>query len=166
MDASLASSSSVGDSFWPGWTDRGLFLYLVDERTRRVLVPPKHDLYPIHVSAWTTGGAATAAEAYVPLLQTGLGLLQRLNDSVDLFGITGLPHLPDTLFDQVQDAVAGVKAKLHTLMAHAATTHAVADLRGHRLRLLQHFFRQHDPHRYFGGLERPTPRRAIWTIPK
>ncbi|KAF0716138.1 hypothetical protein As57867_003000, partial [Aphanomyces stellatus] len=86
MDASLASSSSVGDSFWPGWTDRGLFLYLVDERTRRVLVPPKHDLYPIHVSAWTTGGAATAAEAYVPLLQTGLGLLQRLNDSVDLFG--------------------------------------------------------------------------------
>ncbi|ETV85206.1 serine/threonine protein kinase, variant [Aphanomyces astaci] len=120
------------------------YLYLVDERSGQLVLPPEEDdhkhVYPILLSTESTENYMDFVAVTLPCIQRGLGLLQKGN---------WLAHG----FDKSESVD---KASLDVGKAHARTA---------AVRALHEVLRKFDPERTFAGLERVVLEDGaiIWT---
>ncbi|KAF0728342.1 hypothetical protein AaE_009449 [Aphanomyces astaci] len=126
------------------------YLYLVDERSGQLVLPPEEDdhkhVYPILLSTESTENYMNFVAVTLPCIQRGLGLLQK--DNWLAHGFDKSESVEEDEGDYVASLVVG--------KAHARTA---------AVRALHEVLRKFDPERTFAGLERVVLEDGaiIWT---
>ncbi|RHY60764.1 hypothetical protein DYB38_000290, partial [Aphanomyces astaci] len=126
------------------------YLYLVDERSGQLVLPPEEDdhkhVYPILLSTESTENYMNFVAVTLPCIQRGLGLLQK--DNWLAHGFDKSESVEEDEGDYVASLVVG--------KAHVRTA---------AVRALHEVLRKFDPERTFAGLERVVLEDGaiIWT---
>ncbi|CAK4460215.1 unnamed protein product [Aphanomyces euteiches] len=124
--------------------DSRFFLYLVDERTHKAIIPSANDLYPLDVKM---------SEAYsLPLLQISFSVMRNLSSTENLFGIPGIPPWSEALLAPIQDALGHIHDAMQSIQYDESQVHS--------------FFQKHDPEMSYGGLKplRQENGQVEWSI--
>jgi serine/threonine protein kinase len=167
------------------WIDEELWLYLIDERTMKPVIPVDDSIYPIKITTpkeWIPKLA--------PLLKVSLKAVRTLNTVSGFAKCLGfhIPGLSSETFRSIESAVGQISKKssveeyelLHeVVMKSESSTHGTPsnsskssnqapgrkNVRGEALREFERFLTDHDPHWKFAGLKRVCTSEgfACWT---
>jgi hypothetical protein len=168
-----------------------LYFYLVDEVTKKVIVPPapgknklgeeEERLYPIKIKV-TNPTFSEKAGKLLPLMNTSMKVMKGAIGVAGLLGSLGVPFVPDSegaagLLEAMDELVGGCSQESsvedYTLFEkHLSREEGEGDappgkVHGGPLRELARFLNEHDPRSNFCGMERvvcPTSGCALWTL--
>ncbi|KAH9131660.1 hypothetical protein AeRB84_021710 [Aphanomyces euteiches] len=150
---------------------RPMWLYLIDEVTRRPVIPDADDdTYPIKLVA-DSEELLQFMTSCMPMIQSGLKLVTTVNSIASLFSWIGVPSVDR---DKLEDAKKAIDAMnctpqvlLSSLNSADTSPEAVHRVRGAQLRQLSQVFKANDEEQTFCGLERwHYDGEAIWSTPE
>jgi hypothetical protein len=154
------------------WKGEKLWLYLVDERTMKPVIPEDDSIYPIQI---------TIPKEWIPklspLLKISLKVLRTLNTVSGFARCLGypVPVLSSEIFSSIESAVGQITKKssveeyelLHEVVMNTGTTQSSNNksVRGESLREFERFLSSHDSECKFAGLKRlcTVEGFACWT---